>query len=237
MNAESLQKIGFSLNEAKVYLALLEFGQAMAGEISKKSQVNRTSTYDAIERLVEKGFVKYILQANRKVFQPVAPASIIEHLKEQEGLVNQLIPELNLLYKKNKEKEETGVYQGRKGIKSILNDILKYKEYAAFGSSGRFLEIMKHDFVIFQKQKKKLKIQAEVILPNSSRKSEQVKLAFTSFRYIPDEFASPTTTFIYGANVAIIVWSSVPVATLIQSMEVAESYKNYFELLWKNANK
>ena len=51
MEIEKLQKIGLNLNEAKIYLALLELGEAQAGKISKESQINRTTTYDGLERL------------------------------------------------------------------------------------------------------------------------------------------------------------------------------------------
>ena len=237
MDIERLQKIGLNTNEVKIYLALLKLGSAHAGRISKEAQINRTTTYDSLERLIEKGLVTYVISANRKVFRPVAPQVLLDQIKEKEKIVEETLPELNQLFKQAKEKEESNIYKGRKGIKSVLNDILNYKEYIAFGSSGRFLEIMKHDFVIFQKEKEKKKINAKVILSESSKNTEQVKLAYSKFRYIPDEFTAPTTTFVYGNKTAIIIWSEIPIATLIISKEVAESYRKYFELLWKNAKK
>ena len=99
------------------------------------------------------------------------------------------------------------------------------------------MEIMKHDFELFQRRKRELKIKSEVILRESDRTSESVKLSYTDFRFISDEYGSPTTTFVYGGNIAIIVWLAEPVATVIKSKEVAESYLHYFELLWKIAKK
>lgn len=237
MDTEQLEKIGLNKNEAKIYLVLLRLGSAQAGKISKGAQINRTTIYDSLERLIEKGLVTYIISANKKVFRPVAPEKLLDQLKEKQKTVEEILPELNKLLKESKEKEESDIYKGKKGIRSILNDILKYKEYIAFGSSGRFLEIMKHDFVLFQKRKKELKINSKVILSESSRKTEQVKLAYTNFKYIPDEFFSPTTTFVYNNKTAIIVWSETPIATLIISKEVSDSYRNYFNLLWKIAKK
>jgi len=235
MDIEKLKKIGLNLNEAKIYLVLLELGSALAGKISKESQINRTTIYDSLERLIEKGLVTYTISANRKVFKPVAPERLLDQIKEKEESIKEILPELNQLFKQAKEREESNIYKGRKGIKSILNDILGYREYIAFGSSGKFLEIMKYDFVLFQKEKKRKKINARVILSKSSKNTEQVKLAFTKFRFIPDEFTAPTTTFVYNNKTAIIVWSEIPIATLIISKEVSESYRKYFELLWKNA--
>lgn len=237
MEISKLQEIGLNLNEAKVYLALLKLGSSQAGAISKEAGINRTTTYDSINRLIEKGLISYNIQANKKVFKPVKPSELLAQIKEKEKIAEEILPELNQIFHESKEKEESNIYKGRKGIRSILNDILNYKEYVAFGSSGRFLEIMKHDFILFQKQKKEKKIKARVILSESSRNTEQVKLAYTNFKFIPDEFTAPTTTFVYGDKIAIMIWSENPIATLIISKEVSESYKKYFELLWKISKK
>lgn len=232
-----LQQIGLNLNEARIYLALLNLGPSQAGKISKETEINRTTIYDSINRLIEKGLVSYTLQANKKVFQAVSPSELLNQAKEKERIVEEILPELNKIFHESKEKEESNIFKGRKGIRSILNSILNYKEYIAFGSSGRFLEIMKYDFELFQRNKKEKKIKARVIIPETSKKTEQVRLAYSAFKYIPEEFSSPTTTFVFGNNTTIIVWSENPIATLIKSEEVAKSYKNYFELLWKIAKK
>jgi len=230
-----LTRLGFNRTEAAIYLVLLELGQAQAGLISKRSQVNRTTTYDAIERLLDKGLVTYTVQANKKIFRPAVPSKILENLREQEKLTRELLPKLDSLFKDSKEKEESEIYKGRRGIKSIMQDILRCKEYVAFGSSGRFLEIMKHDFLAFQVRKRELKIRSRIILDESSRGSESVEKGYASFRFIPEAYSAPTTTFVYGGRTAIIVWGETPIATVIRSEEVAESYRNYFKLLWKIA--
>ena len=104
---EALQEIGLSKTESKVYLALLELGSALAGKITKKSGINRTNVYDALERLIEKGLVTYIIQANRKVFEPVDPNKLQEILKEKQDKLDSLMPELQLKYKSTKSRAAT----------------------------------------------------------------------------------------------------------------------------------
>jgi sugar-specific transcriptional regulator TrmB len=237
MDIAILERIGLSQSEAKIYLALLKLKHALAGTISKESQLNRTTTYDSLERLIEKGLVSYVVEANRKIFRPASPSRIKDKLKEQEEAAEEIIPELKRIFEHEEEKEEAEIYRGRKGIRSILNEMLGFKHYVAFGSSGRFLEIMKHDFELFQKRKKELKINARVILAEKDKRTEQVKIAFSLFKYIPDKVSALTTTFVYGKNIAIIVWGETPIATIIRSSEVADSYRNYFEMLWKIAKR
>ena len=239
MENVNLEKIGFTANEAKVYLALLELGEAQAGLISKRSQVNRTNTYDCLERLADKGLVTFYLTSSRKMFKPVDPRAIMSYLKEKETVAEEAMPELLAAFNGKKQEEEAMIFKGRKGIKSVLNDIIKSsKSYVAFGSSGKFMEIMKYDFTLFQNQKKELKIFSRIIQAESARKNKELqRVAYANFRYLPDKFVSPTTTIVYGNKVAIIVWSTVPIANVISSKLAADSFSNYFEVLWKSAKK
>lgn len=56
-NYKFLLGIGFTLNEAKVYLTLLQNRYLNGYETSKLSNVSRSLVYDVIDRLVAKGFV------------------------------------------------------------------------------------------------------------------------------------------------------------------------------------
>ena len=238
MEIESLLKLGLNKNEAIIYLTLLEIGESQAGILSKKTQINRTTIYDTLERLIEKGLVKYSISANRKVFKPIDPKTILEQLKEKTEIANKILPSLIKLHKGSKKKEDSNVYKGKKGIKSIFEDVLSHKEYVAFGSSGKIFETMKHDFVIFQKKKKMLKIKSRVIESESARKNREFKkVSYAEFRYLPDEFAIPITIIIYGNNVAVIAWGEIPMASVITSEEVANSFRKHFNLLWKIAKK
>jgi len=48
------------------------------------------------------------------------------------------------------------------------------------------------------------------------------------------EYTSPVSMWIYRGMVVIVAFGSKPLTTImIRSKDIAESYKNYFELLWK----
>jgi hypothetical protein len=64
---------------------------------------------------------------------------------------------------------------------------------------------------------------------------EIAKNPLTKIRYLDKEFAQFQETIIVGDYVAIAVFAENPYAFLIQDKHVAESYRKYFELLWKTA--
>lgn len=55
---ESLTSLGLSKYEAEVFAALSALGEATASEVHEESGVPRSSVYDVLDRLVEKGWVE-----------------------------------------------------------------------------------------------------------------------------------------------------------------------------------
>lgn len=54
---EHLQSLGFSRNEAKVYLSLLRFYPVTGYQLSKQIGIRRSVVYDVLHRLIERGAV------------------------------------------------------------------------------------------------------------------------------------------------------------------------------------
>ena len=62
MLEQSLRNIGLSEKEAIIYLASLELGPSTIQEISKKAQLKRSSVYDLISSLVERGLMNNFIK-------------------------------------------------------------------------------------------------------------------------------------------------------------------------------
>ena len=55
-------------------------------------------------------------------------------------------------------------------------------------------------------------------------------------RYVPKCVLSPAVTTVYKDKVAIILWTVIPEAIIIDNKDAAESYRSYFEFMWKHAH-
>ncbi len=239
---EILQKFGLGQSEAKVYLALIELGASLAGDITKKANINRSNCYDTLQRLMEKGLVSYVIKANRKYFQAETPQKFLELIKEEENQlknkkkeIKDILPQLLEKSKISAEKTEATIYKGKKGIKSIFEDILKHKEYWVFGSSGKFKEILGPFFELFQKQVKEKKIKCKLIVSESVRNTEIVTHAETKF--LPKSYVTLISTIVYDSKVAIISWTENPIGFLLEDKQTADSYRSYFNFMWNTAKK
>ena len=240
----ALESIGISGNEVKVYLALLDLGSALAGEITKRSGVNRTNVYDALDRLTDRGLVSYVIKANRKYFEATTPDRLIKYMEEKEqeiknkkDLITSILPELENKRKLSREPQEATIYKGRQGLKSVAEDVLNTrKPLFVFGAEGKFVQLFTHYAEQWHMRRGKLNIPLKIIFNEKLRRIKSNAFPKAQIRFNVHMYDTPATTWIFGDKVAIVVWSEQPLVTLIRSKEVAESYKQFFTIMWQDSN-
>ena len=119
MNIEkTLESIGFSANEIKVFLVLNDYGSNKAGRISKLAKIDRSSSYNALKSLIEKGLASYVSIGKVKWFQGTGPKRLLDFIKEQEDDIKQIIPLLDARHKAGKIEGQVRLFKGIKGINS-----------------------------------------------------------------------------------------------------------------------
>lgn len=238
-----LRKFGLTRNEVKVYLTLLEMGRASAGEITEKLPIHRRNVYDILERLIEKGLVSFVIDENKRVFSSTGPEKFSSLLKEEENKLKnkkrqltEILPELEALKTiKEEEKQEVNVFKGKEGIKNIYNDILNLKkDYAYIGPKGKLSKIMKAYFKEFSEKRAEEKIHGRYLFSDLSYKKTVSKKPFIKIRMLHERFSPSSALIVYDAKVAVILISGeMPISIVIENKELAEDYREYFEILWK----
>jgi sugar-specific transcriptional regulator TrmB len=239
MNTEKLQEFSLSNTEAKVYLALLELGKSKAGKITKKSAVNRTNVYDALERLIEKGLVSYVSENNKKVFEAVDPQRLKEILEDKQDKLSKTIEELKILHQKSQKDEDAFIFRGKKGIKTIFEDILaEKKDLFVYGAESKFKALFPYYQKHWNEERARLKIKVKMIY-NKKVKEEKKKekLKLLEMKFLPETYEFPSTIMMHGEKLVTIVWLEEPFAFMVKSEEAVKSNMNFFEILWNIAKK
>ena len=236
-NLAVLQELGLTENEAKVYIFLLETGSATVAEMTDKLEIHRVNIYDILKRLLEKGLVSYTSEGKKKFYSSTKPDFFLKLLKEKESVFLSILPELELKTKQSKRKHEVNVFQGKRGIKAILEDMLKErKTIHVFGAQGNFANILPIYSKQFNKRRQKNNIKLKIIHSERIREwRNKNPINYANVKFIPEFYDSPSTTFIYGNKVAIVLWLSIPLGISIESKELSESYMIFFNLLWRQA--
>ena len=243
-----LKSIGLGENEIKIYLTLLKTGATTAYELSKKTCIYRSHIYDKLERLMEKGLVTHVYQGSKKYFQATSPEKIKQCIEEkkqdleaQEIKIDKIIPELLSMQKEAREDTKVEVFKGKEGLKYFLKDILKTKKEVLV--TGIDDEKYEKELPIFMKQYfrdlKKSKIKERIITLKSPgiflfKKSSAPT---TEYKFLEENQFNPSNTFVYGTKVVRVSWGTPVTAIMIENSQTAETYRSYFEHLWKVASK
>lgn len=247
MESSQLESIGLTKSEAKVYLALLRLGETTSGAIVDEAKVTRSKIYDILERLKNKGLVSYITKESTKYFSASNPKNALKFIEEKEEKIKKekeklkgLIPKLENLYKETVEKNLAEVFMGINGMKNAFNVLVEEfdskETYYAFGAGkGENIEQIQNFFNELNRKRTIKKIKSKIIFNESSRGlfKSQEKSKLIESRYLLE--STPAATNIYKNYVIIALLSQSPVTFLIRNKEIAKSFKEYFEVMWKIA--
>lgn len=236
MNPETaLEKLGFSPNEIKVYLCLNDHGSQKAGKIAKIAKIDRSSCYNSLKSLLEKGLISYVVIGKVKWFQAIGPRRLLDYVKEQEENVKEVLPELAKRHSAEKIEGQVRLFKGIKGVKSIFLDIIRTgKDNFVFGSEGQFSKTMPEFVGQFDRLKRENNIHTKMIIRKGRKEVSDSK--YSEHRFLEVE-SSPAITNIYGDKIAIVIWTSEPEGIIIENAAAAKAYKSYFDVLWNKSKK
>jgi len=242
-----LQDIGLSDKEALVYLELLREEKSPVLDLSKKTNILRTSVYPILDNLLEKGLVSEIKVGKKIFFQAEAPeriGSYIEsqkiRLEEQSQLANEFIPQLKSLSRQTGEKPIVKIYEGREGIFKANEESFGYSktdknEIAYFIYPYDLLENLfsTQEIVKSRAQRTNRQIRSQAIYTYSkgerpeSENSVRVKIDGNKYPIKCD-------ISIYKDMVRINTLSKSLSSLIIKSQDIADTLKSIFKVAFDN---
>lgn len=226
---DRLRLAGLTGNEVRGYLALLTSGQISAQVLSKRIGMDRSLTYSVLNNLIEKGFASHMTIENKRYFRAAEPRNLLNPILEKEAVIKDLIPQLEAMKIAPTVNYDINVYEGKKGLKIYINDLLKCKEILVFGATGRMYDLF-YESPRIVKDARKSKIRAKIISHPQFRSHISLKIPWIKTRFLPA--ASNVTTTIYGNHVSFHILTGKPLMIVITHAEIARGYRTYFEVLW-----
>lgn len=237
---EFLIKVGFSLNEAKVYVTLLQNKALNGYEIAKLSGVSRSLVYDVIERLLNKGF---IIKSEGAINYYVA----LDYNKTLEKIDNEnhknlLNAESKLKLLSKKENDNEFIFN----IRGFDKFIDKAKERILLAKREISLSIWKQDFALLKDDllkaiKRGVKVYIfsfeDIILDKAEIFSYKVKDASNLFPYRRISLIIDNNDTFIGENMGDKSVSIYTKNQAISSLAIDEIVLNifWFKLIEKNS--
>lgn len=230
-----LEEIGLTPGEIKVYLALLKLGQSNVHQLKRETGIHRTTIYDFLEGLGNKGLVSSLVEKGKHVYSAAHPRELFEVLENKKAFLTEVFDDLVKVTKHEKQDIKVEVYRGKEGLKKQLREALKSKskEILIFGLDERkYQEHVPIEMKQYFRQEKERGIKERLITWEDA--PFVYDYSHITYRYIPKQFFNPTPTVIVDHTVFIQIWDPLT-SIVIKSKELSASYRNHFELLWKLA--
>jgi sugar-specific transcriptional regulator TrmB len=241
-NFKELEQFDLTQTESKIYVLLLKLGSVKASDIIKKAQLHRTTVYDVLERLIEKGLVSVIEKDDIKYFEAAPPAKFLDKIEEEknnliekEKTIKNIVKDLEKIKNITTKQSNIRVYYGKEGLKTVMEDIISEgKSFVGYGGELRFTDILPKYTEIWAEQRRKKKIYAKLI---GSGGTKEPRWKFNELKSVSKDYFSPASTLVYGNKVIIILIEEPILIIQIEGEKIARSYRAYFNLLWEIAKK
>lgn len=249
---KQLMVYGLTAAEAGVYLTLLKKGVLTPLELSRLTDINRTTLYRLLEKLQKIGLVEEILAPKSTSFRAAEPARLKLLLAKKEAEVAalrrqmaNLVKELTTAGKSIAGPTRVVYFRGINGLQQLLWNTLKAKvEVLGFGYldwneavGRRFAERLRREYVERQIYSREIDnhISSKVVEFTAVKGYDKIYQE----RELPEsKLPIHHDTYIYNDVFAFChFFQGELFGVEIHNAEIAQTQKKIFEILWKMAKK
>lgn len=242
-----LTETGFSERQGDVYLALLQLGRGTVSEIARKANINRTTGYDILDNLIEKGLISISGKEPKQEYVAETPDRLRSLLKKEsqkatlrERMADELIPELRSIHNIY-GKPKVMFYEGEGGLEKVYEDTLtSHEAIRAYANVEDMHAALPNYFPNYYERRARKGISIRAIVPWNTAGSERADSDTEEARetvLIPaDRYYFSPEINIYDDKVMIASWRE-RLGIIIQSKEIADAMKSVYELAWSEAKR
>jgi sugar-specific transcriptional regulator TrmB len=242
-----LKSLNLSEKEVGVYLSALRLGSAKISTIAKRSGMSRSTTYNLLQGLFKKGFMKRTDKASVQYFSPVSPDELIALLEnKREALDNKIetvkayLPQLQAVFSPHEQMPKVSFFEGVNGIKHIYEDVIKKGDketFAALSLDNAAPEIKRWMMKTFTPRKVKKNIFSKVLVSSKNTKPYEKlnkKHLRRSLVVSNKKYPFEVEIDVYDGNkTAFISYDeSEMMGVIIESPKIANTLKSLFSCIW-----
>lgn len=242
-----LKEYGLDEREIKVYLHLVGNKKLTAYKIAKDIRIHRSTCYDILDRLMQKGFVSKIERQNKSFYFSNEASKILATIIEKETILNNIMPKLQILENKqatNVKFLENPHAQNEFDVK--LLQLLRQNKLTFFYMIGGCpVQSRPGQMLLIErliKEAKKLKFRKKI----DYRGLWDVKFKGSKFGKLFNQLGenkflkgipAKTTIIIFDGHVAFLYTIDTAGLIEIKNPLISEEMMAYFNFLWKLAKK
>lgn len=246
-----LRNIGLTEYETKVYTALLNIGESTTGKILAEAGMHSGKIYEILESLKKKGLVSEVTKNKVKYFSPADPSRVKDYLDEkkrnlehQQDEFSHIMPILMKKISQVKSPVNIEVFTGFNGLKTAFEkEVKRYKKTSVLRVLGvlGYAEYKKNvsqkylDFFTFYMKPRREAIGFKMYKINDpkARKDRHLHEKNAEIKYL--SYNSCMSINVLDDLSILGIFSKEPIFITIESNDVATSFIESFDAVWKIA--
>lgn len=124
-----LYDIGLNEKEAVAYISLLTVENSSVLDLSKKTRLNRSTTYLVLESLARKGLVSETTVGKKTHYQAEPPERLETYIEQRKILLDEqskrlkdILPQIKSVQRESGEKPIVKYFEGKEGVLSMVSE-------------------------------------------------------------------------------------------------------------------
>lgn len=236
-----LCSLGLLESEIKTYMAALKNGASTVLDISKKTKLSRQATYVAIDGLVQRGLMSSSLQGKKRFYAAEHPDKLLAYAKRKKleledrvADLERMVPQLEL--RMGGDKPVVRVYEGKEGIKAIIEDIgtTDFEKFWEITDVDAMYQVITADDLKGLRGRLKQQVSSAEGLYSGSLLE---KTHSNSKRYILPNHESGFNSHIaiHGDKIQMVTFEGKMFSVIVESASLSAALKILFEYALKQA--
>ncbi len=235
--------LGFTSTETATYIASLQLGPTSVQEIAKKARLSRTTAYEAIASLQNRGLMSSYQHGKKKFFSAEDPERAVAHVRGKIGELQsqieafaRIVPELKMI--SGGERPTVRFLEGREALFSLFNDMAQVQP-KTFDEVSNLDDLFEQLDMEYVKEVRKVvdptRIRTRILHHGQYRRPprEHVELC----ELLPELGNFHGDLWIYGDRVAFVAFTGKVMAVIIESEVFADTARVLFEAAWQICQK
>lgn len=233
---QNLQNYGLTDKQAKVYLACLSTESGSVQTISKIANIPRTTCYEILDDLKQKGFVATFFKKKVVHFSAEDPSTLISQAKQKAELLENSLPAFLALKNNGTQKPSVRFYEGFHNLNVVWQEILREAKYfQAFSSADDLVTTLGEDYQSFLKKRLIKKVQAKIIMresPAAILMKSKDELELRESKLTPQSYFHHSVVMMWNKKVALVNIGKDFNLLIIESEDISLFFKNTFNFIW-----
>jgi sugar-specific transcriptional regulator TrmB len=243
-----LQDIGLSEKESTVYISLLSVDSSSVLDLSKKTGLNRSTTYVVLESLAKKGLVTETTVGKKTHYQAEPPERLETYVEQRKILLDEqakklkdIIPQIKTVQRETGARPIVKYFEGREGIISSYEEMHDDSDeggeiYLVYPRDLLFEVFTENENKKYKSKRLDRKIKSKVIYTYEKGEIPSDEMG-DRLKVDHEKYPIKCDIAIYKDKIRINTLSKTLSGIFIRSQDLADTLRSLFNLAHDNIKK